>query len=111
MIQSAAVAENPIRIDRKLYVILGLAFLIYLPVLRDLVLDWYEDPNYSHGFLIIPVSIWFIWSQRAALSKIPVSWSNLGFAGIAAALLIFIVGTAGAEYFSVRFSFVLLLSK
>ena len=111
MFQSAAIAENQPGIDRRLYLILGLVFLIYLPVLKDLVLDWYEDSNYSHGFLIIPVSIWFIWRQRAEISRLPVKWSNVGFAGILAALLIFIIGTAGAEYFSVRFSFVLLLSS
>ncbi len=99
-----------IRIDAKLYFLAAIAVVIYLPVLADLVLDWYQDSNYSHGFLIIPVSIWLIWRQRKELALLPVRPSNWGLAGIVGSLVILIVGTAGAEYFSVRFSFVLLLA-
>jgi exosortase len=109
---SVATSEYPKRrIEPWLYIVLGIAVLVYLPVLKDLVLDWYEDSNYSHGFLIIPVSFWFIWRQRQELARVPVYTSKLGLAGIVVSLLIYVVGTAGAEYFSVRFSFVLLLAS
>lgn len=98
-----------IKADPKVYILFLIAVLIYLPVLGDLIADWYEDSNYSHGFLIIPVSVWLIWRQRKELASVPVRTSNWGFAGILIALAIFIVGTAGAEYFTARFSFVLLL--
>lgn len=98
-----------IKADPKIYILFLIAVLIYLPVLGDLIADWYEDSNYSHGFLIIPVSVWLIWRQRKELASVPVRTSNWGFAGILVALAIFIVGTAGAEYFTARFSFVLLL--
>jgi exosortase len=80
-------------------------------VLVDLVVDWYSDSNYSHGFLIIPLSVWLVWRQRERLALVPLKGSGWGLAGILASMLILVVGTAGAEYFSVRFSFVLLLAS
>ncbi|MBU1318444.1 MAG: exosortase/archaeosortase family protein [candidate division Zixibacteria bacterium] len=104
-------SKTNIRIDPKILFLVMLVILIYLPVLADLGLDWYEDPNYSHGFLIIPVAIWFVWHQREELASTPISTNMWGFVGVLVSLAIFIVGTAGAEYFSVRFSFVLLLAS
>jgi exosortase len=89
----------------------AIAALIYLPVLIDLLKDWYEDSNYSHGFLIIPISGWLLWRMRPELAGVAIRSSTLGFVGVLVALAIFILGTAGAEYFSVRFSFVLLLAS
>ena len=100
-----------IKTDPKVYILILIVVLVYLPVLGDLIVDWYQDSNYSHGFLIIPVSVWLIWRQRKELASVPIRTSNWGFAGILIALAIFIVGTAGAEYFSARFSFVLLLAS
>ncbi len=100
-----------IKTDPKVYILILIAVLVYLPVLGDLIVDWYQDSNYSHGFLIIPVSVWLIWRQRRELASVPTRTSSWGFAGILIALAIFIVGTAGAEYFSARFSFVLLLAS
>jgi len=113
MVKAAETSKSKInfRIDPKILFLMVLVVLIYLPVLADLVLDWYEDPNYSHGFLIIPVAIWFIWRQREELASTPISTNMWGFVGVLVSLAIFIVGTAGAEYFSVRFSFVMLLAS
>ncbi len=99
------------KVDSKIYFLVLLSALIYLPVLKDLVLDWFNDSNYSHGFLIIPVSLWLIWRQRRQLASVTASPSRWGFVGILVSLAILIVGTAGAEYFSVRFSFILLLAS
>jgi len=113
MVKAAETSKSKInfRIDPKILFLMVLVVLIYLPVLADLVLDWYEDPNYSHGFLIIPVAIWFIWRQREELASTPISTNMWGFVGVLVSLAIFIVGTAGAEYFSGRFSFVMLLAS
>lgn len=100
-----------LRLDTKLYSLGLVAVLIYLPVLVDLVKDWYQDSNYSHGFLILPLSAWLVWRQRDKLASVMPGSSGWGLAGIICSLVIFILGTAGAEYFSVRFSFVLLLAS
>lgn len=83
--------------------------LMYLPVLSNLARDWYTDDNYSHGFLILPISLWLVWRKREALRSIPLESSKWGLVAIVGALLMYLLGTAGMEYFTVRVSFVLLL--
>lgn len=82
---------------------------IYLPVFIELVSDWERDPNYSHGFLVPLVSLFLLWKKRKELSQIHTKVSPLGLGIIAGGLFLLLVGTAGAEYFTVRLSFVLLL--
>ena len=40
-------------------------------VLRDLVLRWWDDPNYSHGFFVPLFSLYFLHENRAKLAAIP----------------------------------------
>jgi len=82
---------------------------IYLPVFTELASDWEKDPNYSHGFLVPLVSLFLLWKKRKELSQIQTKVSPLGLGIIAGGLFLLLVGTAGAEYFTVRLSFVLLL--
>jgi exosortase len=96
-------------LDVPLWQILVLAaifLILYLPVLVDLVGDWNEDPNYSHGFLIIPISAFLIWKRREALSQIQLATNNWGLLVTVGSLLLFIVGVAGAEFFTTRVSMV-----
>jgi exosortase len=68
----------------------------YWPTLFDMVHQWIREPDYSHGFLVLPLSLFFLWSRRAQLSDIQIRPSVLG-AGLlllAAALRI----AAGAYY-------------
>ena len=39
--------------------------LLYWRVLGKLIHDWATDDNYSHGFLIVPLSLYFNGSGRA----------------------------------------------
>ncbi len=87
----------------------AVVLLMYLPILIDLVGDWYNDPNYSHGFLIIPISVWLIWRKRKDLQNVPIETSKWGIPVILGSLALFILGTAGAEFFTTRVSFVGLL--
>lgn len=90
--------------------IIGVVILImYLPILAGLAGDWYTDDNYSHGFLIIPVSIWLIWRKRDVLRTIPLESSKWGIPVIVASLIVFLVGTAGMEFFTTRVSLVTLM--
>ena len=83
----------------------------YWAVLARLGRFWWDDENYSHGLLIPFVIGYILWAERerlAGIDKRPrVAW---GAAGVAAALLMLWVGTAGAELFTQRASLVLLLA-
>ena len=85
--------------------------LVYWTVLRELVVDWYRDPNYFHGFLIPIVSIYFIWTNREKLRRTPLAPSILGLPGVLVALAVLVLGTAGAEVFTQRVSLLLLLGS
>jgi exosortase len=94
----------------------GLMFLpfvvllgIYLPALYELVADWHHDSNYSHGFLVPIVSGYLLWQKRAELKDIPRHIDSRGMIPVLLGLLLFILGNGAAEYFTVRFSFVLTL--
>ncbi len=86
-----------------------LVAMVYLPALRDLVVNWYQDGNYSHGFLIPIVSLYMLWSIRSELATLPKKSSRGGLILLIAGMVLFILGNAAAEYFTVRFSFVLVL--
>ncbi len=47
---------------------LGLA---YAPNLRDLYSTWNDDPNYSHGKLVIPIALFILWRRLSETSEAP----------------------------------------
>ncbi len=91
----------------NLYLIAGTLVIIYLPVLIDLIINWYEDANYSHGFLVPFISGYLIWRKRKELASLNFSINNFGLALLIVAMGFFIIGNAASEYFTVRFSLVL----
>ena len=48
-----------VRWIRNLY--LALSLLLFAPRLGELVRVWLDDANYSHGFLVPCVSLYFAW--------------------------------------------------
>jgi exosortase len=84
-------------------IVLGFAAL-YWPVLAKLVSDWYHDDNYSHGFLIVPLVLYFVWERREKLRKIPAAPSALGFVVVLGSVAVLIAGILGSELFLTRIS-------
>ncbi|NLI14904.1 MAG: exosortase [candidate division Zixibacteria bacterium] len=80
--------------------------IFYLPVLIDLVKDWYDDPNYSHGFLIIPIALYIFIKFHKQLS-FPEKTNIWGIAILLFGLAILVLGSAATEFFTVRISFVI----
>ncbi len=99
-----------IRNHKKLfYMALAAFLLVYLPIIYELIKEWYSDPNYSHGFLIPVISAYLIWRKRQELIDIQKSISGSGLILIIVGIILFILGNAGAEYFTVRFSMIVVL--
>ena len=106
------VTRMPRRAPALLYLLPGLAIAaVYAPVLLELGRDWVRDPNYSHGFLVPVVSAVLLWQRRAELGALPARPSWWGLVGILGSLLLLVVGSAGAEVFTQRVSFVTLLAS
>src|SRR5215813_5917073 len=83
----------------------------YATVLRRLGLDWWRDENYSHGLLIPFVIGYILWSNRSRFSREQLRPRVfLGGLTVVFALFALWAGTAGAELYTQRLSFVLILA-
>lgn len=92
------------------FVLLALIAFLYHNILARLVADWWNDPNFSHGFFLPLFSGFVAWQQRKKLAKLPLAPSWLGLGVIAGALSVLVMGVLGAELFLSRSSLVLLLA-
>jgi exosortase len=66
-------------------VVLGWA---YAPNLRSLLTTWNRDPNYSHGFLVIPVSLVIVWRRWVEAEPPAIRPSWWGWAGLVGMLVV-----------------------
>src|ERR1035438_9341852 len=66
--------------------------VVYYRVLGKLVLDWYQIPDFSHGFLVPIFAGYLVWANRKSLleTRLAPSWS--GIAVIALGLVVLLLG-------------------
>jgi exosortase len=91
-------------------VIATLVGILYAPVLTRLVQQWWQDPNYGHGFIVPLFSIFLLWNERDRWRQISIEPTQWGVAGMIAAVVLLVAGTLGAELFVSRLSFLGLLA-
>src|SRR4026207_1871022 len=92
--------RNPVLIASLLLV--GSFALLYWRVIARLAHDWVADGNYSHGFLIIPLSLYFAWERRARLRTVPRHPSAFGLVVVIGSVAVLLAGLMGAELFLTR---------
>ncbi len=81
--------------------------LLYAPVLRDLVGNWWTRDNYSYGFLILPISLYLVWVKRSELAQLPLKPGNVwGLSLILAAGILLLLGMGGSVIVLKGLSFV-----
>jgi exosortase len=90
--------------------VLGALLIVYWSVITGLVSDWSTDDNYSHGFFIVPLALYFAWERRQKILAAPQQPSVLGLLVVAGSLFLLIAGLLGAELFLSRVSIVLCLA-
>lgn len=90
----------------ELSLALFLLALAYRAVLPDMAQQWYEDPNYSHGFVVPLVAGYFLWERRLELMRAEVAPWWPGFLLCLAGQLQLVLGWLGSEYFTMRSSLV-----
>lgn len=69
---------------------------VYYPVLSGLVRAWNGSDDYSHGFLIIPLSAYILWQNRAELSVQPIDGSLIGLPLALISLFLLLFGKFGS---------------
>ena len=79
---------------------------LYAPVLVRLVRQWYNDPDYSHGFIVPFLSAYLIWQRREKLAQVLRRPSNWGLVLVVFSLGLLFLGSLGAELFLTRVSII-----
>lgn len=73
-------------------------------MIAGLVNDWTIDENYSHGFLILPIALYFVWERRSRLALAQLRPSLLGLVVILGSIAMLLAGVLGSELFLTRVS-------
>ncbi len=94
--------------DKKattVFLVLAACFAyLYRDVIAKLVHDWYIDDNYSHGFLIVPIALFFVWERRKRLKEATRNPSHWGLAVALGSMFLLLAGILGSELFLTRIS-------
>ena len=90
--------------------LIGLLALMYADVLVRLQQQWYDEPDYSHGFLVPIVVGYLVWERWERLRVLKTESDIRGLFLLVFGLLALIVGSLGAELFFQRFSLIMVIA-
>lgn len=88
---------------------IALAIAVYAPILYYMALHWNAVADYSHGFLIPPLALYFAWERKPQLKRARIEPSWWGIAPLVLSTITLVVGRLGVELMNMRVSFVLAL--
>lgn len=94
----------------ELMLTITLMLVLYSNIIFEMVVDWWHDENYSHGFLVPLIAGYFIRERWNDLKTARVSPANIGLVVIACALMQLLIATLGNEYFTARSSLIVLIA-
>lgn len=98
------------RINIALTILLLGSFIVaFFPVWQGLIKAWYTSENHSHGFFIIPSSLFILWQKKDELSQIPIQPSKWGLVLFIFSLFLYIFAYLAEINTVASFSMLLLL--
>lgn len=68
---------------------------VYSPMLIELIQTWDNKPQSSHGFFVIPISLWFCWQRKELAKKAMNGGSSTGTILLFIGLMIYVAGFLG----------------
>lgn len=86
-----------------------LLYLVYEDGLKQMVDYWTTREEYSHGFMIPVIALFFIWQKKAELERIPFPGSWAGVVITVIGLLLGYAGDVSTLYPVIQYSFVITL--
>jgi exosortase len=91
--------------------VLGAVLLaVYGKILRALVIQWWDDPNYSHGFLVPLFCLYLVWRRWPTLTTLPRTGGLLGIPVILGGIAVLLAGDLGADNFLMRSSLIIVVA-
>lgn len=114
MLAQGVKINNSFQLDIRLFVLGAIPLfgllLLYKDVLYHLGVDWYQNPDYSHGFLVPFLSFYFLWKRWDDLKDATIRSSPWGIGLLGLGLGMLMVGLIGAELYTQRVSFIAVLA-
>ena len=83
--------------------------ILYYSAFKSLVTEWIDLPDFSHGFLIPFISLFFTWHRRDKLAELGAFPANAGITVLSFGLILFLLGNLASETFTSRISFLVVL--
>lgn len=81
--------------------------LTYYDGLAELVRSWNTREEYSHGFLIPAIALFFVWQKKNELAQIPFEGSWAGLLILILAVGLFYVGELSTLFIIIQYAFLL----
>jgi exosortase len=94
----------------QLMLVLPLLAWMYYRIVPGMVKQWYQDENYSHGFLVPIIAGYFVWQRWPDLKERLAKPDGLGLVVIVWGVFQLLVAWLGTEYFTMRTSLIVLLA-
>lgn len=91
-------------------VLVALLAGLYHETLIKLGLQWNNDPDYSHGFLVPVLVGYFLWERWDRLKAARITPNPWGVALLAGGLLMLVIGSIGAELYLQRSSLIVVIA-
>lgn len=91
------------------FAVIALFVLVYAPILYRMVLHWKIVPDYSHGFLVAPLAVYFAWEHKRGLARARIEGSWWGMVPLSLGVASLAIGRLGVELTATRSGFVLSL--
>jgi exosortase A len=86
------VRDNGIRFAVSFAFLLILILGIFYQTTFSMVSTWVRSETYTHGFLILPITIWLIWRKRKVLSCYPPEASYIALIPLSLAGVVWMLG-------------------
>lgn len=91
-------------------ILTNLVAWLYQPVLVGLVRQWWDEADYSHGFLVPLLSVYLVWERRERLRTLAGTPAGSGLVLLVAGVGLFLLGNVAAELFTMRVSLLVIVA-
>lgn len=83
---------------------------LYADTFYRMGIQWWNEEDYNHGFIVPLFSAWLVWQDRDRLRRLELAPSGWGVLVLGFGLLLFTVGFLGAELFLQRTSSIVVVA-